>query len=148
MSTTQFDDRRKPRQAPSSIRPDPPARLQNTDPAPATPASTSLSTGFFTPSAAAAPQVTLTASSATAAVATPTPTPVAAQVADLPSTVQPVVEVDAAAPPLVTGAAAASGTGTTVEEPNSAVTMSPGGVAMGSIGKNPLAKPPLEQELG
>ena len=160
MSTTQFDSRRKPRQLPFPIFPNAAARFRNSNLAPATAeeptspttptspaasASTSFSTGFFTPSAAAVaatPQVTLTASSAQAVVAEPTAAPAAAemvgaevQVEAQPATFPAAVDVTQAAPPLVTASAVASGPDTTVvAEQSAAVSTSPGGIAMGAIG--------------
>lgn len=141
MSTTQFDSRRKPRQLPSPIFPN--FALPEFNAAPATPASAATAAGFFTPSAAApaVPTLTLTASTANAAVVEPTPEPEVvdlegAAVEALPPTVPAAVDVGEAAPPLVTATAVASGTGgVSVEEQNAAVTTSPGGIAMGSIGK-------------
>lgn len=140
MSTTQFDSRRKPRQLPSPIFPNFAAPDLNA--VPETPASTGTPAGFFTPSAAApaAPSLTLTASTAGPAVAEPTPEPEVidiegAEVEALPPTAPAAVDVGEAAPPLVTASAVASGTeGMPVEEQNAALTTSPGGIAMGSIG--------------
>lgn len=144
MSTTQFDSRRKPRQLPSPIFRN--FGVPDLNAVPETPASAATQAGFFTPSAAApaAPSLTLTASTGEAAVAEPTPEPEVidiegAEVEALQPTAPAAVDVGEAAPPLVTASAVASGTeGMGVEEQNAALTTSPGGIAMGSIGKSTL----------
>lgn len=134
--------------------PDIPPRLLNGDPAALTPttvSTTSSTAAFSTPSAAVpvTPKETPTASSPPTAVADATlaPEPVAAELPEKVVTVSADMDLDDTdvvgvnvtemATPVATGTAVASGTQSAVAEPqNAAVTMSPGGIAMGSIGRS------------